>query len=96
MAAVEKRDEATLLPLIQKHIAPGTTIISGCWKAYRNLEKHRLVNYSKEFVSDEGFHTNKIEGHWRQAKSKLSSFGVRKSMFSSHLAEFLWRYENKG
>ena len=23
-------------------------------------------------------------------------FGVRKSMFSSHLAEFLWRYEHKG
>ena len=100
MAAVDKRDEATLLPLIQKHIAPGTTIISDCWKAYCNLEKHgyehRLVNHSKEFVSDEGFHTNKIEGHWRQAKSKLPSFGVQKSMFSSHLAEFLWRYENKG
>ena len=68
MATVDKRDEATLLPLIQKHIAPGTTIISDCWKAYRNLEKHgykhRLVNDSKEFVSDEGFHTNKIEGHW--------------------------------
>ena len=48
------------------------------------------MNYSKEFVSDEGFHTNKIEEYWRQAKSKLPSFGVRKSMFSSHLAEFLW------
>ncbi len=100
MAAVEKRDEATLLPLIQKHIAPGTTIISDRWKAYCNLEKHgyehRLVNHSKEFVSQEGFHTNKIEGHWRQAKSKLPSFGVRKNLFSSHLAEFLWRYENKG
>ena len=80
MAALDKRDEATLLPLIQKHIAPGTTIISDCWKAYCNLEKHgyehHLVNHSKEFVSDEGFHTNKIEGHWRQAKSKLANFGV--------------------
>ena len=89
-----------MLPLIQKHIAPGTTIISDCWKAYCNLEKHdyehRLVNHSKEFVSDEGFHTNKIEGHWRQAKSELPSFCVRKSLFSSHLAEFLRRYENKG
>ena len=40
MAAVDKRDGATLLPLIEKHIAPGTTIISNCWKAYCNLEKH--------------------------------------------------------
>ena len=34
MAAVDKRDEATLLPLIERHIAKGTTIISDCWKAY--------------------------------------------------------------
>ena len=65
-----------------------------------NLEKHgyehRTVNHSKEFVNNEGFHINNIEGHWRQAKSKLPSFGVRKSIFSSHLAEFLWRYEHKG
>lgn len=100
MAAVDRRDEATLLPLIERHIAKGTTIISDCWKAYINLEKngyeHRLVNHSKEFVNSEGFHTNKIEGHWRQAKSKIPCFGVRKILFSSHLAEFLWRYENKG
>jgi hypothetical protein len=31
-----------------------------------------------------------------QAKVKMPSFGVRKSMFSSHLAEFLWRYEHNG
>ena len=42
------------------------------------------------------YHTNKIEGHWRQAKAKMPSCGVRKYMFSSHLAEFLWRYEQKG
>ena len=74
--------------------------MSDCWKAYIDLEekgyKHRTVNHSKEFVNSEGFHTNKIEGHWRQAKCKLPSFGVRKVAFSSHLAEFLWRYQNKG
>ena len=40
MVAVEKRDEATLLPIIKKWIDPGTTITSDCWKAYFNLEKH--------------------------------------------------------
>ncbi|XP_028416130.1 uncharacterized protein LOC114543892 [Dendronephthya gigantea] len=100
MVAVDKRHEATLLPLIKKHIAKETTIVSDCWKAYSKLElngyQHRLVNHSKEFVNEDGFHTNKIEGHWRQAKSKLPCFGVRKLAFSSYLAEFLWRYENKG
>ncbi len=63
MAAVEKRDEATLLPLIPRHIAKGTIIVSDCWKAYINLEKqeyeHRLVNHSKEFVNNEGLHIKK-------------------------------------
>ena len=45
---VDKRDEQTLLPIIQKWIKPGTTIISDCWKAYTNLEKygytHKTLN----------------------------------------------------
>ena len=97
--AFEIRDEATPLPLIERHIAKGSIIISDCWKAYCNLEKfgyeHRMVNHSKEFVNVNGFNTNKIEGHRRQAKCKLLSLGVGKDIVSSHLAEFLWQYENK-
>ena len=55
-----------------KWIAPGTIIVSDCWKADCNLEKHgyvhRTVNHSKEFVNENGDNTKKIEGHWRQAK----------------------------
>ena len=80
LIAVEKRDEQTLLPIIQKWIKPGTTIISDCWKAYCNLEKHgythRTVNHSIEFVNDSGDSTNKMEGHWRHAKVKMPPFGV--------------------
>ena len=60
-----------LLPIIQKWIKPGTTIISDCWKVYCNLEKHgythTTVNHSTEFVKD-GDSTNKMEGHWRHTK----------------------------
>ena len=67
MLAVDKRDEATLLPLIKRWIEPGTIIISDCWKAYCNLEKHgytyRTVNHSQEFVKEQGDSTNKMEGH---------------------------------
>ena len=58
LIAVEKRGEATLLPIIEKWIEPGTVIISDCWKAYCNLEKygyrHFTVNHSKELVNAAG------------------------------------------
>ena len=70
----------TLLPLIQHHIAEGSTIVLDCWEAYVNLKKHgyvrECVNHSKEFVNADGDHTNKIEGHWRQAKAKMPNFIV--------------------
>ena len=72
LVAVEKRDEQTLLPIIQKWIEPGTIIVSDCWKAYSKLEthgyEHRTVNHSREFVNKDGDHTNKIEGHWRHVE----------------------------
>ena len=96
LVAVERRDEETLLSIIQQWIEPGTIIVSDCWKAYCNLEKHgyvhRTVNHSKEFVNEDGGNTNKIEGHWGPAKCKLPKFGVRKHLFSTYLAEFTWRY----
>ena len=101
MVAVEKRDEKTSLPLIQRHIAEGSTIISDCWKAYVNLEKHgyvhKCVNHSKEFVNADGIiQTRSKDIGDRRRQRCLTLIGVRKSMFSSHLAEFLWRYEHKG
>ena len=86
MVAVDKREERTLLPIVEKWTEPGTTIVSDCWKAYSNLEKHgyvhRTVNHSKEFVNENGDNTNKMEGQWRQAKAKLPAFGVCKKNFS--------------
>ena len=32
---------------------------------------HKTVNHSVEFLNDEGFHTNKKEGHRRQMKAAL-------------------------
>ena len=78
LVAVEKWDEETLLPIIKKWITPGTIIVSDCWKAYTNLDKHGyehlIVNHSAEFVNRDDNHTNKIEGHWRQAKWKIHKF----------------------
>ena len=47
IATIENRTEETLLVLIKEWIAPGTIIVSDCWKAYSTLGKwsklsHRL------------------------------------------------------
>ena len=54
------------MAIIDAWIEPGTTVISDCWGAYRNLDKRnytdRTVIHSKEFVNHEnGAHTNTIE-----------------------------------
>ena len=91
-----KRDAETLLPLIKKHVAPGTTIYSDCWKAYAKLEeldfKHLTVNHSEHFKDPEsGVHTNHIESNWRPLKRALQ--GAQKSNLADHLCEYLWRRE---
>ena len=49
-----KRDRATLEPIIMDNIEPGATITSDCWKAYDNLGSvgfsHLTVNHSYNFV----------------------------------------------
>lgn len=51
---VDKRDKATLLPIIIDKVHPGTTIITDCWRAYTDLANngfsHLTVNHSLNFV----------------------------------------------
>ncbi|EEC10604.1 hypothetical protein IscW_ISCW024423, partial [Ixodes scapularis] len=48
------RHAATLIPLIQRHVAPGTTIMSDQWAAYNSLHAHQFnhltVNHSLYFM----------------------------------------------
>lgn len=50
---VEDRSANTLIPIINKYILPGTTILSDCWKAYSSIEsdgyQQLTVNHSIEF-----------------------------------------------
>ena len=45
-----KRDSRTLLALIEKHVEPGTTIFTDCWRAYNGLTElgfpHYTVNHT--------------------------------------------------
>ena len=93
-----KRDEPTLVALIQQFVLPGTTIITDGWKAYCNLGNygyvHTDVNHSENFVDPAtGAHTNLIEGTWTHAKYRAFRRGGRKTDESlrSDLSVFMWR-----
>ena len=74
---VQRRDANTLLPIIWKHVYPGTTIWSGEWKAYSPLQTtcgydHQKVNHSQNFIDPRtGYHTQLIESLWSHAKMKI-------------------------
>lgn len=99
MVMVPSRDAATLLPLIQRYVKPGTTIHTDGWAAYNGLPAlgytHHTVNHSVNFVDPvTGTHTQSIEGSWYAAKRKLKrGHGTSRQLFASYLMEYMWRRE---
>ena len=76
--AVQQRDTATLLPIIEAHGYPETEVWSDEWRAhaqistYLTLGAHKTVNHSINFkdpVND--VHTNYIESYWNRVNIKL-------------------------
>lgn len=96
---VQTRDAATLLPIIQSHVAPGTVIHSDQWRAYSQIallpsvSAHRTVNHSINFVDPtNGVHTQHIESYWNRVKVKLKHMkGCHLTQLPGYLDEFLWR-----
>ena len=107
---VSDRTADTLIPLIQCHVAPGSTIYSDVWSAYCNLNalgyRHFTVlhkySFKKVYVKEGTeekvtVHTNQIEGAWKHAKLHFRKMaGTHGSQFEGHLAEIMWRSWNKG
>lgn len=102
MQLVDRRDAATLLPIIQQFVLPGTTIMSDLWRAYGGIQglpqgyQHLTVNHSINFVDpNTGAHTQSIESTWNRFKSKVKkSHGLNTSSqerYTDYLQEFMWR-----
>ena len=68
MQFVNNRDTATLLPIIQANVHPGTIIYSDGWAAYNTLAQldygHEVVIYDQHFVGPVTVvHTNGVEAY---------------------------------
>ena len=99
MQLVPNRRATTLYPIIQAHVANGTTVYSDEWSAYRQIASlpqiaaHEMVNHSVNFVDPvTGVHTQNIESYWSRAKLKLKRMkGCHAQQLPSYLDEFMWR-----
>lgn len=95
---VPNRTSATLFPIIQRVIRPGTVIISDEWPAYGNIENdlgfsHFKVCHKENFVTPETLlHTQNVESYWNRLKLVLKIFkGVLPGKHLSFLNLFMWR-----
>ncbi len=83
-STVPNRKSETLLPIIKRHILPGTTIHSDFWKAYDYLATecyiHEKVNHSETFMTENAIHTNNIQRRWHAVKKSLHKYGTTKAL----------------
>ena len=97
LAPVEKRNRERLIPIIQRHVLAGTTIVSDCWRAYDTLGKlgytHLKVNHSQNFVDPTtGANTNNIECLWSKVKCRNKvECGTSRKLVRTYLIEFQCR-----
>ena len=97
---IPSHDKETLLPIIKERIAPGTTILTDCWKSYDCLSEedfqHLTVNHSLNFVDpNTGCHTQNVELLWWCIKRTLLDTMTRHGQLYLNLAEFLWRNKRR-
>ena len=97
MVEVDDRSTPTLLPIIQRHILPGTTVTSDQWRVYCCLGQsgfnHETVNqFCRSAVMQVHAHTQNVESMWGKAKSKQKQGnGTAEALFNSYLQEYLLR-----
>jgi transposase-like protein len=96
MIPVKVRDAEKLTSIIKKHVLPGTTVYTDCWKGYNKLKLHnyihKTVNHSNFFKDPRtGVHTNTIEGTWNGIKMGLPARNRTENGMIHHLIEYQWR-----
>jgi len=88
-------------PFIYANVAPGSTVITDGFGAYKGLDKtytHEVVMHSEnEYVREGNIHTNSIEGFWSQLKRGI--IGTFHQVSPKHLHrychEFGYKYNTR-
>lgn len=92
-----------IVATINKHIAPGATMVTDAFHVYKYLGEspdynHSVVNHSTgEYVNKKGKHTNSVEGFFGLLKRGI--YGIYHQVSEKHLSrycdEFASRYNSR-
>ncbi|XP_064092898.1 uncharacterized protein LOC135205735 [Macrobrachium nipponense] len=91
-----RRDRATLIPLIRKHIRPGSIIVSEEWPDGMKMNdlgyRHLTTHHSTEFVvpPNPDVHTRNIERLWRDIKSFVLRSGIRREYYQQYISRYIF------
>ena len=93
---VDNARTATLMPVIQRKVAPDSVVYTDSFSSYDALDvsqfHHVRVNHSVEFAQGRN-HINGIENFWNQAKRVLRKYnGIPKDNFPLFLKECEFRF----
>lgn len=98
---VDRRDRATLLPILERCLQPGSVVYTDDWGAYNNLERHlpnhvahhHVVVHRDNFVDPAtGVHTQEAESAWATLKLPIKGRrGIERRDLQSYLNDRMWR-----
>lgn len=92
---------ATVLPMVEAHVLPSTTVYTDEALTYNSLRKrgyaHRRVHHSAKVYVDGDVHTNTIEGFWSLLKRSIGGahHAVSAKYLQSYINEYTFRYNHR-
>jgi predicted RNA-binding Zn-ribbon protein involved in translation (DUF1610 family)/transposase-like protein len=98
---IKDNSALVLVPQVMDNVAPGSTVSTDEWRAYRSLAKlgynHGAVKHQAEEWKNGIHHTNGIEGFWSHLKRGISSthVAVSRQHLQRYVEEFAFRYNNR-
>lgn len=95
---VPNRSRATLTPIIEKYVAPGSYVYTDEWGGYNRGDMmnmgivHETVKHAEHFKDPySGVHTNVIEGNWGPVRTSVPKRCRTTKLVETYLAAFAWR-----